>query len=103
VITQLNPPLPMETRKGRGGAHFVNDYGPEAAPPWVVFMDPDGTCWTVTNSGARKTFNWTIGRGKPEQAEKPRNQQRARRNRCAKSFPDRSSERPRRAPVWESR
>ncbi len=31
MITQLNPPLPMETSKGGGWAHFLIDYGPESA------------------------------------------------------------------------
>jgi hypothetical protein len=69
VITQLSPPLPMETSKGGGWAHFVIDYGPEAALLWVVFMDADGACWTVPNSEVRMTFNWTMGRRKPEVAE----------------------------------
>ena len=44
VLTQLNPPLPLETTKGPGWAHFVIDYGPESALLWVVFMDADGAC-----------------------------------------------------------
>ncbi len=39
MLTQLNPPLPLETTKGPGWAHFVIDYGPESALLWVVFMD----------------------------------------------------------------
>ena len=49
MLTQLNPLLPMDTPKGRGLAHFVIDYGPEAHVFWVVFMDADGACWTVPN------------------------------------------------------
>jgi hypothetical protein len=66
MITQLNPPLHMETPKGGGWAHFVIDYGPETALLWVVFMDTDGACWTVPNPEVRLTFNWTMGRRKPE-------------------------------------
>ena len=69
MITQLNPPLPLETSKGSGWAHFVIDYGPEASLLWVVFMDDDGACWTVPNREVRMTFNWTLGRRKPEDAE----------------------------------
>ena len=36
MITQLNPPLPLETSKGPGLAHFVIDYGAEADLLWVV-------------------------------------------------------------------
>jgi hypothetical protein len=66
VLTQLNPPLPLETSKGPGWAHFLIDYGPESALLWVVFMDKDGACWTVPNQEVRMCFNWTMGRRKPE-------------------------------------
>jgi hypothetical protein len=65
MLTQLNPPLPLETSKGPGWAHFVIDYGPESALLWVVFMDADGACWTVPNFEVRMSYNWTIGRRKP--------------------------------------
>jgi hypothetical protein len=65
VLTQLNPPLPLETTKGPGWAHIVIDYGPESALLWVVFMDADGACWTVPNFEVRMSFNWTLGRRKP--------------------------------------
>jgi hypothetical protein len=66
VITQLNPPLPLETSKGPGWAHFLIDYGPESALLWVVFMDQNGACWTVPNAEVRMCFNWTIGRRRPQ-------------------------------------
>jgi hypothetical protein len=66
AITQLNPPLPLKTVKGTGWAHFVIDYGPEAALLWVVFMDEDGACWTVPNPEVRMYQNWTMGRRTPE-------------------------------------
>jgi len=66
MITQLNPPLPLETPKGAGMAHFVIDYGPEADLMWVVFMDKDGACWSVPNPEVRMSFNWSLGRRKTE-------------------------------------
>jgi hypothetical protein len=65
VLSQLNPPLPLETPKGPGWAHFLIDYGPESALLWVVFMDADGACWTVPNFEVRMSYNWTMGRRKP--------------------------------------
>jgi hypothetical protein len=62
MLVQLSPPLPMDTPKGRGLAHFVIDYGPEAHLFWVVFMDADGACWTVPNPEIRLSPNWTMGR-----------------------------------------
>jgi hypothetical protein len=75
MITQLNPPLPLETSKGGGWAHFVIDYGPESALLWVVFMDADGACWTVPNPEVRMSFNWTMGRRKVEDLPKREEQQ----------------------------
>ncbi|MDP2408989.1 MAG: hypothetical protein Q8M26_01755 [Pseudolabrys sp.] len=66
MITQLDPPLPLETAKGAGLAHFVIDYGPEADLMWVVFMDSDGACWTVPNPEIRMSMNWSMGRRKPK-------------------------------------
>jgi hypothetical protein len=66
MIMQLNPPLPLETSKGSGMAHFVIDYGPEADLLWVVFMDKGGVCWSVPNPEVRMAFNWSLGRRKPE-------------------------------------
>lgn len=69
MLVQLNPPLPLETSKGSGWAHFVIDYGPEAALLWVVFLDADGACWTVPNAEVRMCTNWTLGRRRPEQSD----------------------------------
>jgi hypothetical protein len=66
MITQLNPALHLETPKGSGWAHFVIDYGSEGSLLWVVFMDEDGACWTVPNAEVRMTWNWSMGRRKPE-------------------------------------
>jgi hypothetical protein len=71
MITQLNPPLPLETSKGGGWAHFLIDYGPESALLWVVFLDADGACWTVPNQEVRMCMNWTLGRRKPDAVDNP--------------------------------
>ena len=65
MLVQLNPPLHMETPKGKGWAHFCIDYGPETHLLWVVFMDADGACWTVPNPEIRLSVNWTLGRRRP--------------------------------------
>jgi hypothetical protein len=65
MITQLNPPLPMQTPKGDGLAHFVIDYGPESDLLWVVFMSEDGACWAVPNPEVRLKSNWSLGRREP--------------------------------------
>jgi hypothetical protein len=71
MITQLDPPLPLETSKGSGLAHFVIDYGPEADLVWVVFMDKDGACWSVPNPEVRMSLNWTMGPAKTTRHARP--------------------------------
>ena len=62
MILQLNPPLPMQTPKGSGLAHFVIDYSIESNLFWVVFLDESGECWTFGNPEIRACKNITIGR-----------------------------------------
>jgi hypothetical protein len=72
MLTQLNPPLPMDTSKGRGFAHFVIDYGMETHLFWVVFLDADGACWTIPNPEVRLQMNWSLQRrGAARTPEKP--------------------------------
>jgi hypothetical protein len=62
MLTQLNPPLPLLTPKGKAWAHLVIDYGPEADLLWVCFQDEDGACWTWSNRDVRIQANATLGR-----------------------------------------
>lgn len=62
MITQLNPPLPLETPKGKALAHFMIDYGPEHHLMWVTFIDATGECWTWPNYQIRAQKNITMGR-----------------------------------------
>jgi len=66
MLTQLNPPLPLLTPKGKAWAHLVIDYGPEADLLWVCFQDDDGACWTWRNRDVRIQANVTIGRVTPQ-------------------------------------
>ena len=70
MITQLNPPLPLDTPKGHGLAHFVIDYGAENNLLWVVFMDADGACWSIPNPEVRMRPNWSMGR-RPDEKDTP--------------------------------
>jgi hypothetical protein len=65
MLTQLNPPLPLLTPKGKAWAHLVIDYGPEADLMWVCFQDQDGACWTWSNRDVRIQANATLGRVTP--------------------------------------
>ncbi|MET4676052.1 hypothetical protein [Luteibacter sp. ME-Dv--P-043b] len=64
-MLQLNPPLPMNTPKGEGFAHFLIDYGPESDLYWTVFITATGEIWTFANREVRASKNITIGRTAP--------------------------------------
>lgn len=62
MILQLNPPLPLNTPKGKGWAHFLLDYSQEHDLLWVVFLNQGGECWTFPNSDIRMDTNFSLGR-----------------------------------------
>lgn len=61
-MIQLNPPLPLETPKGPGYAHFIIDYSQEHHLMWVVFINETGECWTFQNPEIRLSPNYTMSR-----------------------------------------
>ena len=65
MITQLDPPLPLETPKGRGWAHLLIDYSQEHDLLWVVFLNENGECWTFPNADVRMVNNISLGRYVP--------------------------------------
>jgi hypothetical protein len=75
MLTQLNPPLPLNVIAAAGWngpvgsavCHFVIDYGIEAELIFVVFMDNTGQCWSVPNRFIRAQKNRTAIRNNPEQ------------------------------------
>jgi hypothetical protein len=62
LLLQLNPPLPLQTPKGEGIAHFLIDYSVEDNLYWVVFINETGECWTFSNLEIRACKNITLGR-----------------------------------------
>jgi len=66
-MLQLNPPLPLNTPKGKGFAHFLIDYGPESDLYWTVFITETGEIWTFANREVRASKNITLGRTSPSQ------------------------------------
>lgn len=61
MMLQLDPPLPVETPKGKALAHVMIDPGVEHDLLWVCFQD-DGECWTWRNPEIRAQKNITMGR-----------------------------------------
>ena len=71
MITQLNPPIPLETPKGKGYAHLVIDYSQEHNLVWVVFIDNTGECWSFENKEVRLQRNITLGRNHDDGSKNP--------------------------------
>ena len=62
MIQQLNPPIPLDTPKGSGWAHFIIDYGQEHDLQWVCFIDDTRECWTFLNKDIKIQANYTMHR-----------------------------------------
>jgi hypothetical protein len=57
-MLQLNPPLPLQTEKGWGWAHFVTWDSLEHSLYWTIFME-SGEIWTAPNEKCRAMKNIT--------------------------------------------
>jgi hypothetical protein len=62
MMLQLNPCIPVITSKGKGFAHILIDYSQEHDIYWVVFLNDNGECWTLSNKEVRLDSNITLGR-----------------------------------------
>jgi len=64
-MLQLHTPIPVDTPKGSGFAHFIIDYGQEHNLLFVCFLNDNGECWTFPAKDIRLEKNLTMGiRGK---------------------------------------
>ena len=68
IYIRLDPPIPLETPKGRAMAHFLSDPGDERDALWVCFMS-DGQIWWVPNNKVRACENISLGRTNPEKPQ----------------------------------
>lgn len=65
MILQLNPPIPVETPKGKAMAQFLIDYGVEHHLLWVCFQE-NGECWSWQNPDIRGETNLSYNRITPK-------------------------------------
>lgn len=61
-MLRLDPPLPLETPKGKALAHVLIDYGVEYDLLWVCFQDETRECWTWSNKEVKIQTNISLGR-----------------------------------------
>ena len=72
-LLQLNPPIPLETPKGWGWAHFISNESIEQSIYWTVFISETGEIWTFPNEQVRAMKNITAERPSPSKPEIPKN------------------------------
>ena len=60
-MTQLNPPIPLDTPKGPAYAHLAIDYGQEHYLLFVCFVNETGECWILPNRDVRIQKNVSMG------------------------------------------
>lgn len=58
---RIDPPIPLDTEKGYGLAHFLINYGAEQELVWVVFLE-NCEIWECQNHTVRACKNWTMER-----------------------------------------
>ena len=68
VVTQLDPPLQMETPQGFGWAQFHIWEGINADAYWVIFLE-SGAIVYLCNEKVRASNSYTAGRWNPKLAE----------------------------------
>ncbi len=61
-MLRLDPPLPLDTPKGKALAHILIDYGVEYDLLWVCFQDETRECWTWSNKEIKIQSNISLGR-----------------------------------------
>lgn len=68
-MTQLNPPIPLDTPKGPAYAHFAIDYGQEHYLLFVCFINDTGECWIYPNRDVRLQKNTSMGIRQPAKVQ----------------------------------
>ena len=60
-MIRLDPPIPLDTIRGKAHAHFLIDYGVSFDLYWVCFLLESGECWVLNNKDIRLEKNFTMG------------------------------------------
>jgi len=62
MLLQLNPPIPVETPRGKAMAQVIIDYGVEHDLVWLCFQNDTGEAWCWNNKFIRAQNNITFSR-----------------------------------------
>ena len=61
MMTQLNPPIPLDTPKGPAFAHLTIKYSQEHDLLFACFLTETGECWLFPSRDVRLQKNLTMG------------------------------------------
>ena len=70
MLLQLNPPIPVETPRGKAMAQVIIDYGVEHDLVWLCFQDDTGESWCWNNKFIRAQNNITFSRNVSDASSK---------------------------------
>jgi hypothetical protein len=62
ILQRLEPPITLDTPKGKAEAYFILDYSYDADTFWGCFMRESREFWWFHNKDIRIEQNITIGR-----------------------------------------
>ena len=60
-MIRLDPPIPLDTPRGRAWAYVLIDRSQDHDLEWVCFIRDTGECWTYRNQEVRLVENETMG------------------------------------------
>lgn len=73
MITRIEPPIPVNTPKGKAMAIAWIDYGMENDLVWMCVQDETGEFWQWENADVRARTHLTIGRSSISSIERKKN------------------------------
>jgi hypothetical protein len=60
-MLRLDPPIPLDTPRGKAWAHILIDRSQEHDLEWVCFINETGESWTFRSKDVRLDKNLTMG------------------------------------------
>lgn len=63
TLTRIDPPLPLETNKGKAMAHFLT-WDHELPSEFGCFLNSSGEFWWIKQTEIKLEENWTAGTNK---------------------------------------
>jgi hypothetical protein len=66
MILPLNPPIPVETPRGKAQAIYLIEYGAEYDLYWITVLESSRECFTYNNRDIRAQISISFEKSGPE-------------------------------------